>query len=102
VLARHADVVLAAVYAVPAVDVGDEVMAALHLRDGAVFDPPPSPSSSPRSRISHRSGYLLRTCHRAPAVDRAQKVLKRPAVPSTGSAATQSGGDPDEKRAIEQ
>jgi fatty-acyl-CoA synthase len=27
------------VYAVPAVDVGDEVMAALHLRDGAVFDP---------------------------------------------------------------
>ena len=30
VLARHPDVVLAAVYAVPSVEVGDEVMAALH------------------------------------------------------------------------
>jgi fatty-acyl-CoA synthase len=39
VLARHPDVVLAAVYAVPAVDAGDEVMVALHLRDGSVFDP---------------------------------------------------------------
>ena len=29
---------LAAVYAVPAVDVGDEVMAALQLRPGATFD----------------------------------------------------------------
>ena len=37
--ARHPDVVLAAVYAVPSVDVGDEVMAALHLHDGATFDP---------------------------------------------------------------
>jgi fatty-acyl-CoA synthase len=37
-LARHPDVVLAAVYAVPAVDVGDDVMAALHLRDGVEFD----------------------------------------------------------------
>ena len=35
VLARHPDVVLAAVYAVPSADVGDEVMVALHLRDGA-------------------------------------------------------------------
>ena len=26
-------------YAVPAVDVGDDVMAALHLHDGATFDP---------------------------------------------------------------
>jgi fatty-acyl-CoA synthase len=39
VLARHPDVVLAAVYAVPSVDVGDEVMVALHLRAGAAFDP---------------------------------------------------------------
>jgi fatty-acyl-CoA synthase len=39
VLARHADVVLAAVYAVPSPDVGDEVMVALHLRPGAAFDP---------------------------------------------------------------
>jgi len=39
ILARHPEVVLAAVYGVPSVDVGDEVMAALHLRDGASFDP---------------------------------------------------------------
>jgi fatty-acyl-CoA synthase len=39
VLARHPDVVLAAVYAVPSVDVGDEVMAALHARPGSAFDP---------------------------------------------------------------
>jgi fatty-acyl-CoA synthase len=39
VLARHPDVVLAAVYAVPSVEVGDEVMVALHLRPGAQFDP---------------------------------------------------------------
>ena len=39
VLSRHPDVVLAAVYAVPSPDVGDEVMLAVHLRDGATFDP---------------------------------------------------------------
>jgi fatty-acyl-CoA synthase len=39
VLARHPDVVLAAVYAVPDPDVGDRVMAALQLRPGAEFDP---------------------------------------------------------------
>ncbi|HEX4776697.1 MAG TPA: long-chain-fatty-acid--CoA ligase [Acidimicrobiia bacterium] len=38
ILERHPDVVLAAVYAVPAADVGDEVMAALQLRPGATFD----------------------------------------------------------------
>lgn len=38
IISRHPDVVLAAVYAVPAVDVGDEVMAALQLRPGATFD----------------------------------------------------------------
>jgi fatty-acyl-CoA synthase len=39
VFARDTDVVLAAVYAVPSADVGDEVMVALHLRPGAEFDP---------------------------------------------------------------
>jgi fatty-acyl-CoA synthase len=39
ILARHPDVVLAAVYAVPDPDVGDRVMAALQLRPDAVFDP---------------------------------------------------------------
>jgi fatty-acyl-CoA synthase len=39
ILARHPDVVLAAVYAVPDPDVGDQVMAALELRPEARFDP---------------------------------------------------------------
>lgn len=39
ILARHPDVVLAAVYAVPDPEVGDRVMAALQLREGATFDP---------------------------------------------------------------
>jgi fatty-acyl-CoA synthase len=38
ILARHPDVVLAVVYAVPDEDVGDQVMAALLLRPGATFD----------------------------------------------------------------
>ncbi len=39
ILARDPDVVLAAVYAVPDEEVGDQVMAALQLRSGARFDP---------------------------------------------------------------
>jgi len=39
VLLRHPDVVLAAVYGVPDPEAGDRVMAALQMRDGAVFDP---------------------------------------------------------------
>jgi len=38
VLLRHPDVVEAAVYGIPAPDVGDQVMAALLLTDGATFD----------------------------------------------------------------
>jgi len=38
ILARHPDVVLAAVYAVPDEDVGDQVMAAVQLRPDATFD----------------------------------------------------------------
>jgi len=38
ILARHPDVVLAAVYAVPDPDVGDRVMAAIQLHAGAEFD----------------------------------------------------------------
>lgn len=38
-LARHPDVVIAAVYAVPDEAAGDQVMAALVLREGAAFDP---------------------------------------------------------------
>lgn len=39
ILERHPDVVLAAVYAVPDPVTGDQVMAALQLREGARFDP---------------------------------------------------------------
>jgi len=39
ILARHPDVVLAAVFAVPDEEVGDQVMAALELRPGSAFDP---------------------------------------------------------------
>jgi fatty-acyl-CoA synthase len=39
ILQRHPDVVLAVVYAVPDPVTGDQVMAALQLRPGAVFDP---------------------------------------------------------------
>jgi fatty-acyl-CoA synthase len=38
VISRHPDVLLAAVYAVPSPDVGDEVMVALHLHSGCEFD----------------------------------------------------------------
>ncbi|GMU77806.1 MAG: acyl-CoA synthetase [Acidimicrobiia bacterium] len=39
ILARHPDVVLAAVYAVPDEEVGDQVMATLLVRPGTAFDP---------------------------------------------------------------
>jgi fatty-acyl-CoA synthase len=39
ILARHPDVAFLAVYGVPDVDSGDQVMLALVLRDGASFDP---------------------------------------------------------------
>jgi len=39
ILARHPDVVLAAVYAVPDEEVGDQVMATLQVRPGTEFDP---------------------------------------------------------------
>ena len=38
-VSRHPDVVIAAVYGVPDEQAGDQVMAALILRDGAAFDP---------------------------------------------------------------
>jgi fatty-acyl-CoA synthase len=39
IVARHPDVMLASVYGVPDVDSGDQVMAALVMRDGVPFDP---------------------------------------------------------------
>jgi fatty-acyl-CoA synthase len=39
ILARHPDIIVAAVYAVPNAIVGDDVMAAVLLREGSEFDP---------------------------------------------------------------
>jgi fatty-acyl-CoA synthase len=39
IVARHGDVMLASVYGVPDVDAGDQVMAAVVLREGVAFDP---------------------------------------------------------------
>ena len=78
VISRHPDVVLAAVYAVPSPEVGDEVMLAVHLRDDASFDPAAfieflqaqpdlSPKWIPR---------FVRISHGLPSTA-TQKVLKR-------------------------
>ena len=71
VLARHPDVVLAAVYAVPSAEVGDEVMVALHLHDGAAFDADgfarvPRRAAGPVTEVD----AALRAHLRRPAVDR--------------------------------
>jgi fatty-acyl-CoA synthase len=78
VCARHDDVVLAAVYAVPAVDVGDEVMIALHVRDTDTFDPAgfvafltSQPDVSPKW-----APRFVRVSSRLPSTA-TQKVLKR-------------------------
>jgi fatty-acyl-CoA synthase len=78
VISRYPDVVLAAVYAVPSPDVGDDVMVALHLHDGTPFDASGfvaflqaqedlSPKSMPR---------FVRISHGLPSTA-TQKVLKR-------------------------
>lgn len=78
VISRHPDVVLAAVYAVPSPDVGDEVMVALHLHDGAGFDPHAfvefllaQPDLSPKWMPR-----FVRISHGLPSTA-TQKVLKR-------------------------
>jgi fatty-acyl-CoA synthase len=78
VISRHRDVVLAAVYAVPSPEVGDDVMAALHLHERAAFDANDfidflqtqsdlSPKWTPR---------FIRISHGLPSTA-TQKVLKR-------------------------
>jgi fatty-acyl-CoA synthase len=78
VLARHPDVVVAAVYAVPAVDVGDEVMAALHVRADLDFDSLRFPSFlSSQSDLSPKwIPRFVRITHELPSTA-TQKVLKR-------------------------
>ena len=82
VLARHPDVVLAAVYAVPSVDVGDEVMAALHLRAGA--DVRPRRVRRVPRRAARRLAEVdaaLRARHRRAAVDRDAEGAEAGAAP---------------------
>jgi fatty-acyl-CoA synthase len=78
VIARYPNIVIAAVYAVPSPEVGDEVMAALHLHEGTSFDPEAfigflgtqsdlSPKWTPR---------FVRISHGLPSTA-TQKVLKR-------------------------
>ena len=100
ILARYPDVVLAAVYAVPSPEVGDDVMVALHLRDGSEFDPDAfvaflaaqpdlSPKWIPRFvRVSTDGLPSTAT----------QKVLKRVLRTNSGSATTRCGGVPDASR----
>jgi fatty-acyl-CoA synthase len=78
VISRHPDVVLAAVYAVPSPDVGDEVMVALHLRSGREFD-----AGSFREFLHVQSDLspkwmprFVRISHGLPSTA-TQKVLKR-------------------------
>jgi fatty-acyl-CoA synthase len=78
VISRHPAVVLAAVYAVPSTEVGDEVMVAIHVHEGTTFEPESfaaflqeqsdlSPKWMPR---------YVRISHGLPSTA-TQKVLKR-------------------------
>ena len=75
IVARHPDVMLASVYGVPDIDSGDQVMAALVLRDGVVFDP-------------DRSRYVARRPER-PQSQVASAL--RPRVPDTAHHSHQQG-----------
>ena len=65
ILTRHPDVALAAVYAVPNAEVGDDVMAALVLRPGAHFE-----SGALRARSSRRSAISAPRWRRATCASR--------------------------------
>jgi len=81
IVARHPDVMLTSVYGVPDVDAGDQVMAALVLRDGARFDPADfaawidaQPDMSPKWRPRY-----VRLCAALPTTS-TNKVLVRTLV----------------------
>ena len=94
ILARHPDVAFLAVYGVPDVDSGDQVMAALVLRSGAAFDPAgfaawvdAQPDLSPKWRP--RYVRLSRSLPTTPT----NKVLTRTLVHQKFRA-DRTGGDP--------
>jgi fatty-acyl-CoA synthase len=78
VVARHPFVVLAAVYAVPSPDVGDDVMMALHVRDADAFDVEEFASwFAAQSDVSPKwAPRYVRVSERLPSTQ-TQKVLKR-------------------------
>ena len=90
ILARHPDVVLAAVYAVPDEEVGDQVMAALELRPGRGVRPRRlrrrSSTSSPTSAPSGRRG----TC----GSSRTMPVTETPEADEAASCAASGGTSP--------
>ena len=94
IISRHPDVVLAAVYAVPSPEVGDEVMVALHLHAGTHSTRTVSSSSSPRSRTSRPSGCRASSasrtgCRRPPR----RRCSSGCCSANAGSATTTCGGD---------
>ena len=81
IVGRHPDVMFVAVYGVPDVDSGDQVMAAVVLRDGAAFDPQgfadwidAQPELSPKWRPRY-----VRVCQALP-VTATNKILVRTLV----------------------
>jgi fatty-acyl-CoA synthase len=93
-LSQHPDVVLASVYGVPDDQAGDQVMAGLVLRDGAVFDP-----TAFAAWIDARDGIgpkwrprYVRILHDPPTTG-TNKIVKRSLVHQKWRA-DQVGGDP--------
>jgi fatty-acyl-CoA synthase len=94
IVSRHPDVMLVSVYGVPDTDAGDQVMAAVVLRDGARFDPEgfaswidAQPDLSPKWRPRY-----VRVCEALPTTP-TNKVLVRTLVHQKFRA-DRTGGDP--------
>jgi fatty-acyl-CoA synthase len=78
ILVRHEPVELAAVYAVPDADVGDQVMAALTLRPGARFDPAAFERflAAQRDLGTKQAPRYVRVATKLPSTE-TNKILKR-------------------------
>jgi fatty-acyl-CoA synthase len=78
ILERHPHVVLAAVYAVPDPDVGDQVMAALQLRPGSTFDPEAFAAflDDQRDLGTKWSPRFVRVCAEAPVTATAKVMVR--------------------------
>ena len=94
IIARHPDVMFVAVYGVPDVDAGDQVMAAVVLHEGATFDPgafadwiDAQPDLSPKWRPRY-----VRVCRSMP-VTATNKIVVR-ALVHQKFRADRTGGDP--------